>query len=468
MSKVAIIGRINVGKSTLFNKLTGQAQAMVSNIPGTTRDLKYAQINWTNKIFGIIDTGGFWVGPEEYKSAKGARYQTAEDIDVAIEKRANQALQASDVVIFVVDTQEGINPQDKKIAKYLRKLKDKKIILTANKADSPAWRHEAHIFYNLGLGKPIIISSTTGSGTGDLLDEIVKYTDKEDILPDNSQVIKVAIVGKPNVGKSSLLNQITGKESAIVSHVAHTTREPNNEMVEYQNKKLLLIDTAGIRRRAKIKLKSLESLGVKMSLNRIRSAEVVLFVIDASQSISQQDMQLARAIEKNFCSTLMVANKFDLLKKQSPLPADFTAQAEKYFYDKFPNISFAPIIFGSAKTGLKVKKILDLILEVHQNAQIKISPNALSKFLKKIIKHMPPPKKRVGFGSKTKIERAFIDNFRQLGVLPPTFECYIGNNQKLPDNYKKYIINQLRQKFDFIGAPIKLIVKYKKDKEGNK
>ncbi len=474
--KVVIIGRANVGKSTLFNRLAEKRAAMVSNIPGTTRDLKYADISWCGHTFELIDTGGFLAHQKKplkeltKKAYKKIKREMVDDIDKQVENRARQALADSDLVIFLLDVRTGLNPQDKEIAEYLRKKYQRPVIVCVNKCDNPRLRIQAVEFYKLGLGEPILVSAANGSGTGDLLDAVIKglglstaHSAEDDTPPStDNPPIKVSIIGKPNVGKSSLLNRLIGYEKVIVSTTAHTTREPNDETIEFAGRRITLIDTAGIRRKAKVDKQGLEGLGVKMSLASLKKSDIALLVLDISRPISHQDLQLGKLIVDQQSGVIIVANKYDLLKQQ----VDDTSTLEHYrqfIYQNFPHLKFAPIVFVSAKTGLNTQKILKLILEVDQQNQLKIPDNTLSRFLKSIIKKQPPPRKRIGFGSKTKIKRSYITNFKQIATRPPLFECTIGSQEKLPEDYRRYIINNLRSKFGFQGVPIKLVVRYKKE-----
>lgn len=464
---VAIIGRANVGKSTLFNRLSESRTAMVSAVPGTTRDLKYANIEWLGKRFELVDTGGFLSSQNTplrnltKREQKKLAAQAKSNVDKQVEKKARLALAKSNIVIFVADGREGLNPQDKEIADYLRHEKNKKIILVVNKCDNPKIRQYSGEFHKLGLDEPVLVSAASGSGTGDLLDAIVKKIKKEKITGgsgDNQHSIRVAILGKPNVGKSSLLNQLTGEDKAIVSEIAHTTREPNDTLIEYGAREIVLVDTAGIRRKAKVARKSLEALGVSMSIKALKKSDIALLVLDTAEPISHQDLQLGKLIAESGVAVIVVANKYDLVKKEGQ---DQIKEFTENIYRNFPHLSWAPVIFISALTGLNVQKILKLILSVDEQNKIKIPDGALSKFLKNIISRQPPPKKRIGDGRKTKIKRSFITNFKQVNTNPPLFECTIGSKEKLPEEYRKYILNKLREKFGFKGVPLKLVVRYK-------
>ncbi|MFH1890774.1 MAG: ribosome biogenesis GTPase Der [Candidatus Kuenenbacteria bacterium] len=468
---ISIIGRANVGKSTLFNRLTEKRHAMISDIPGTTRDLKYATIEWQGEKFELIDTGGFLAEQKPLrdmtkKQEKKFQKEKFGDIDKQVEAMAKKALEKSKIVFFIVDGKEGLNPQDRQIAGYLRKVEDKEIILVVNKCDNPKIRQTTAEFHKLGLGEPMLVSAVNGSGTGDLLDKISeKLTAKKgEDAQEEQEPLHVSIIGKPNVGKSSLLNKILGEEKAIVSPIAHTTREPNDTLIEYQGRKILLVDTAGIRRKARVIEKSLESLGVSMSIGSIKRSAIVLLLLDISENISRQDLTLGKLASEAGAGVVIVANKYDLVKNEEEELEDvknLTKKYTDYIYQNFPHLDWAPIIFASAQTGFNVQKILKLILEVEKQKQIHIPAGALSKFLKSAIRHQPPPRKRIGDGSKTKIKRAFITHFEQINAYAPTFICTIGSKEKLPEEYRKYIINQLRRKFGFKGVSIKLVVRWK-------
>jgi len=499
LPQVTIIGRVNVGKSTLFNKIVEKRQAMISDIPGTTRDLNIGIGEWSGIKFELVDTGGFIesINKKQLKNQENG-------IDELVRLKALDAFQQSDLVLFLVDVKEGINPQDKEIARFLEKS-NKKFILIINKCDNPKLRAHSAEFYQLGLGEPVLVSAANGSGTGDLLDEIVKSikqknkktkktssaeastgkqnnkafdnetmkqrnneieenttTNNDKINPQEKNLIRVSIIGQPNVGKSSLINQLIGEDKFIVSPIAHATREPNDTLIEYQNNQILLIDTAGIRKKRKINPQSLEKLGVMMSLGALKKSDIVLLTIDISQPISDQDANLARIINESNTGAIIIANKYDLAqisRHESDKDSEFYKNPIKHLtnhiYSHLPHLSWAPIIFISAKTGSNVQKVLKLILDVRQSMGQHIGENALGKFLKSLIKKQPPPK------IKTAKKRPFITNFEQAATNPPLFIGYLDTKERLPQAYRRYIEKNLREKFNFQGSPIKLIIKYK-------
>ncbi|NMC51891.1 ribosome biogenesis GTPase Der [Candidatus Kuenenbacteria bacterium] len=468
LGSVVIIGRANVGKSTLFNRLSESKKAMVSRIPGTTRDLKYAEVRWQGKVFELVDTGGFLAEEKKEikslskKQEKKIKMAAKDNVDKQVELRARAALEKSDLVLMVVDAIEGLNPQDKKIADFVRKSGKQKI-LVVNKCENNERRAQAGEFYKLGLGEPALLSAASGGGTGDLVDLIIKKfkgIKKTKEKKAKRPRIKVAIVGKPNVGKSSLLNTLAKEEFAIVSPTPHTTREPNDILIDYQENDILIIDTAGIRRKAKIEKDSLEYLGVRMSASALYRADVVLMVVDISQEIAHQDQQLAKMVAEKGSGVIIIINKYDLARggEKDKTAEDYLNYIKHYF----PHLAFAPRILVSAKTGWNTEKILKLVLEVAAAQKTKVSDNALSKFLKQIIKKQPPVRKRINVRGRVAVRRAFITKLQQIDTAPPVFSCEIDTDDELPESYKQYIINSLREKFGFLGSPIKLVIRHKK------
>lgn len=463
---IVLVGRVNVGKSTLFNRLAGEARALVSDIPGTTRDTKSAEITWRGETFKLTDTGGFTV--------KSENLQPLQSIIAA---HAEKEIQNADIILFLVDTKTGIVALDRQIIKSLRKLIANRPTLTtlliANKADSPEKRNKATEFAKLGFGDPIPVSAANGSGTGDLLDTIVNHIRKDALQISSSEgrfsseeqydpasksiqvnETKICIIGKPNVGKSSLLNAIMGEEKAIVSPIPHTTREPNDESIIYKNNHLTIIDTAGIRRK-KQKGDPMEKGGVTMSINRLHKSDIAWLVLDAQNLISQQDRKLAREITDSYKSCIIVVNKWDLITDKTTNTLD---EFKKTIHYLFPHLSWAPIVFLSAFTKKHVESILEKTLEVMQTSAMDIHDNALDKFLKKTLKHQPPPR----LGAKKK--RPFLSHLTQISCAPPVFTLESDSLYKLPASYIQYIENQMRSKFKFTGTPIRISIKYKKIK----
>lgn len=452
-AKVVIFGRTNVGKSTLFNRLVEEKQAITSDIPGTTRDSNSRIIQWNGVAFELIDTGGIIDPTLEtmFKKDKIKIAGSVDEIDLKVQKQAVSHLQNADLVLFVADTQTGILPQDRQMVSLLRKSLSKedkdKIIVVANKTDSLKSHFDANEFSKLGLGDPIGVSATTGVGTGDLLDIIVKQLKRRklDKKPkaekDKDKAISVCFVGKPNVGKSSLLNALLGYEKVIVSPVAHTTREPQNTEVEYKGQKIVFIDTAGISRRAS--KRGLERYGANRTLESLWQSDVALLLIDINEGFTHQDVKLAEEIVSRGKSLIVIANKWDLVEDRD------TKKHTQKIKAHLPFVSWAPIQFISAKTGEKVQKIFDLILEAAAVRKKEISDSQLQHFLSKIVKLHKPAK-------ASGINPPHIYEIKQVSSNPPRFTVRIGANDTLHFSYLRFIQNKLRERFELGGMPIKI------------
>ncbi len=440
---IVICGRTNVGKSTLFNCLIEKNQALTSNVAGTTRDSNIGKVEWQNCAFDIIDTAG--ILDQSYLLDKKI---SGEDIDSQTQKQAKKYLTQADLILFLVDTKAGITPEDKALSLAIQKKSEykKKTLLIANKIDNFKQAGEAAEFNKLGLGEPQIVSATTGLGTGDLLDFIVKKIGKPKIkikdekLTEEEGKINVCIVGKPNVGKSSLLNSILGYDRVIVSPIPHTTREPQNTEIVYKDKKINLIDTAGISRQGK-KGQGFEKPGILKSLRSLDHADIALLVVDVSEPLTHQDSKIIEEIVKRQKSLIIVGNKWDRMETK-----DTKKWTEEVFY-KFPFVAWAPLQFVSAKNNLKVNKILDLTLEVAEQRQTSLSASQSEKFLKHVVKIHKPAK-----GKGTKAPR--IWEFRQIKVSPPVFIARIGANDDLHFSYVRFMENRLRERYGFKGTPI--------------
>ncbi|MEA3398729.1 MAG: ribosome biogenesis GTPase Der [Patescibacteria group bacterium] len=468
---VVIFGRTNVGKSTLFNCLTEKSQALVADIDGTTRDSNIGQAEWLGKNFSLIDTGGIM----DLKYLTGKKIAT-NDVEAKVQKQARDYLERADLILFLVDAKTGLLPQDKEMSKLLQKNlpKDKKIILVANKVDGQKQRHEASIFNKLGLGEPILISAATGSGTGDLLDIIIKKLSQQSpisLAPASlvsnfgkqsgriSDSINVAIIGKPNVGKSSLINALLGEERIIVSPIPHTTREPQDIQLEYAGQTIKLVDTAGISRQGQKHIrgirakKSLERLSITRSLSTLKRADIACLIIDINEAITHQDQRLVEEITKTKTSLIVIANKWDLIETRD------TKAYTKHIYSEFPFARWAPIQFISALTKEKVNKLPDLILEIIEQRKTEISPNALAKFLNRIVKKHRPAKAK-----GTKHPRIY--ELKQKKINPPIFSIRIGAKDTIHFSYVRFIENRLREKFGFLGTPITICIEKNKPIHG--
>jgi len=440
---VAIIGRTNVGKSTLFNRLAEEQKALVSAIPGTTRDRNYANCLWRGRVIRIVDTGGLDVDLDD-------------EIEKGIEKQSKLAVKQADLILLVVDLKDGLMPQDFDLAKSLWKSK-KPIIVVGNKADSEKYFYEAKGkgWQKLQLGEISPTSALQGSGVGDLLEEVYKKLEAAKKPPlDASEytAINVILVGKPNVGKSSIINAIVGEERFITSPIAHTTREPNDTLVEFKNKNYVFVDTAGMRKKAKVrKTRGLEAAGVKKTIKTIDKADIAFFILDISKPIEQQDKHLASLLIEANLGVIIVANKWDLIPEKEVQTAE---EYKKYIYNKLPFLRWAPIIFTSAETKQRITKLFPLIDSIQKERCRYITENALSRFLNQAIKkHKPARGKGVAYPK--------IMRLRQIKTAPPIFEIIIKSKKAdvLHKSYLKFLENRLREKHGFAGTPLRISIK---------
>ncbi|MEI6627578.1 MAG: ribosome biogenesis GTPase Der [bacterium] len=439
--KVAIVGRANVGKSTLFNRLIEKNKALISSIPGTTRDRNIDDVKWRDRQFTLIDTGGLDIE----KNDMGL-------IETGIINQTNIAIKDADLILFVIDGQQGVSPSDKIIADNLLRqgLKDK-ILLVANKIDSLRYQALDQGVFKLKLGEPQHVSAANGSGCGDLLDVIItrlntkKSQRQEPIL--NS--IKVAIIGKPNVGKSSLLNSILGEDRVIVSNIAHTTRESHDEAFEYNEHHFTLVDTAGIRKQNRIDTGSLEEKSVDKAIETVERCDVVLLVTEVDKSLELQDKKIMQAIIDNNKSVIIVANKWDLIPNKD---TNTINEYIDYYRHIMPYIWWAPIIFTSAKENQRTKKILDLILDIKKAREIQITDHQLEHFMKHQIKKHKPIRGR-------HVKNPYIYRLLQEGNNPPRFAVYVNDPRLLHVSYLRYLQNSLREEYKIIGTPIQIEVR---------
>lgn len=453
-ARVTIFGRANTGKSTLFNTLTEGDRALVAPDEGVTRDYNAAETRWRGMDIEVIDTGGIMETPEELSQNTSA--DKKESINAKVRRQALNYLDKSEVILLVTDVKTGILPQDQEIARWLKKkfpeASDKHIILVANKADKGRKdAAEAAVFHQLGLGNPLPVSAATGSGTGDLLDEIMEVL-KDRGEPDEEQEEKedefrptsVCIIGKPNVGKSSLLNSLLKEEKAIVSDIPHTTREPRDMEVTYNNTTVVFTDTAGINRGIK-KTKGLERWGVERSLSSLKRSDISLLVLDITQEITQQEKKLIDEILEKRKSLIIIANKWDLVEDKN------TSAFTEYIYKKLPFVTWAPVKFVSASSGKNVEKIYDLISEVREQRRTELSKSQLDRFVNRVVKKHSPTKAK-GY------KRPYIYEVLQSKTDPPKFDIRIGKRDTLNESYVRFIENQLRQQFGFTGTPINIEV----------
>ena len=444
MSKpmVAIVGRPNVGKSTFFNYIVGKRISIVEDTPGVTRDRVYAEANWRGKDFTVIDTGGI-----EFDSSNDILSQMKQQVDIAI----NMA----DVIVFMTDAKQGIMASDNEIALILRKSK-KPVILVCNKADNfGSDAPEIYEFYNLGLGEPHRVSAANAIGIGDVLDTIYELLPSKEKDLDEDSIVKVAIIGKPNVGKSSLVNKILGENRVIVSDVAGTTRDAIDSEFENEHGKYVFIDTAGVRRHSKIEEK-IEKYSVLRTLLAIERADVCLLMIDANEGVTEQDTKIAGEAHEAGKGIIIVVNKWDIYEKQSGTIEKYT----KEIYNKVPYLSYAPVLFISAKTGQRVDKLFDLINNVASQNAKRVSTSVLNQVLNEAIAVVQPP--------TDKGRRLRIYYMTQASTKPPTFVVFVNDKKLFHFSYERYLVNQIRKEFDLTGTTVRMIVREKINKNESK
>ncbi len=456
---VAIVGRPNVGKSTFFNRMLADQVAVVEDLPGTTRDRIYGDTDWNGREFTLIDTGGLELSSEIPVGQVGLNGQPG-DIMKNVRAQAELAIEEADLIIFMVDARSGIAAADEEVADLLRRT-EKPVILTANKADNAARRQDAVEFYSLGLGEPIPISSIQGTGTGDLLDRIVEElptADETENAEEEDEVPRIAIVGRPNVGKSSLLNAILGVQRAIVSEVPGTTRDAIDTEMEFEGRKLMLIDTAGIRRRGHV-IPGVEKYSVIRSSRAIERCDVALVLIDATEGLAAQDTHIAGEIHERAKGVIVVVNKWDLAQAQRraaregqlPDPEEEIESAERYrkiIAEGLKFIPYAPIFFASAKTGYHVQSLLETALNISDMRYLRVPTSRLNEVVQDAIRRYRPATIR---GKPLKVFYA-----TQIRVNPPTFVFFVNDPQAVHFGYERYLENQLRQAFSFKGTAIRL------------
>ncbi len=437
---VAIVGRPNVGKSTLFNKLVGERRAIVEDLPGTTRDRLYGTADWHGRSFTVIDTAGILPGEEADVNA------SMKEIVRATRAQAQLAIDEADAIVFLVDVKEGITAADEEVADLLRQT-SKPVIVGANKADSLERTQNAVEFWNLGLGEPIALSAYHGTGTGDLLDALYEALPPFEDEPEDEYAVKIAIVGRPNVGKSSLLNRLLGEERVVVSDIPGTTRDTIDTVVEYNNQKILLIDTAGIRRRGRIE-RGIEKYSVLRALRAIERADVVLLVIDATEGVAAQDQHVAGMILEAHKGVAVLVNKWDAVEKD----AQTFDQWNKGVREAFHFIPYAPLLFISAQTGQRVDKLMELVLQINGERNTRIPTAKLNALLRDAVRDHPPSS--IHKGAHLRIFYA-----TQAQVAPPVFLLFTNAPEEIHFSYKRYLENRIRQEYPFVGVPIILVFK---------
>jgi GTP-binding protein len=462
---VAIVGRPNVGKSTFFNRMIGERRAIVEDLPGTTRDRLYGDTYWNGREFTLIDTGGLELGRDIPPGQVGLSGISGDLMD-QVRVQVRLAIEEADVIVFMVDARAGLTAADEEIADLLRRT-EKPVILAVNKADNATLRQNAVEFYALGLGDPIDLSALQGTGTGDLLDKIVEAfppatpAEPEEAADeeDETEWVRLAIVGRPNVGKSSLLNRILGYERAIVSAVPGTTRDMIDTELLFEDRKILLIDTAGIRRRGRIG-PGIEKYSVLRSMRAIERCDVALLLIDATEGLAAQDTHIAGYVHEQAKGVIVVVNKWDLVQEQRraaregrlPHPQEEIADAEEYrrfLSEGLKFIPYAPIIFASARTGYHVQAILRKALQIADMRYLRIQTARLNEVVQEAIRRHHPT---TVHGRQLKIFYA-----TQVGVNPPTFVFFVNNPEYLHFTYERYLENRLREAFSFEGTAIRLL-----------
>ncbi len=439
---VAVVGRPNVGKSTLFNKLVGQRLSIVEDTPGVTRDRLYAKAEWCGHEFMVVDTGGIEPQSDDHMLAQ-------------MRRQAELAIERADVIIFVTDVRTGVTANDLDVASMLQRS-GKPIVLCVNKCDAPGEPPaEIYEFYNLGLGDPYPVSSLHGAGTGDLLDAVCALFPADADTADEDDRIAVAVIGKPNVGKSSLVNYIAGEERSIVADEAGTTRDAVDMPVDREDGKYLFIDTAGIRRKSKV-TENIEHYSVLRAFMAVDRADVCVIVIDATTGFTEQDSKVAGYAHQQGKASIVVVNKWDLVEKDGKTMQEFQKKLE----NDFSFMSYVPFLFISAKTGQRVQKLFPMIRAAAANNAMRITTGRLNDVLAYATARVQPP--------TDKGRRLKIYYMTQAGVKPPTFVCFVNRADLFHFSYQRYIENQLRETFGLEGTPIRLIVRERGNDSGTR
>lgn len=443
MSKpiVAVVGRPNVGKSTLFNQIIGRRISIVHDEPGVTRDRIYADAEWLGKNFTLVDTGGIDIFSED-------------ELVSQMRQQAQTAIETADVVVMIVDGKEGITPADEEVANILRRTQ-KPVILAVNKIDAPHEEEMVYEFYGLGLGEPVSISAIHKRGLGDLLDEVVAHFPAHEGEEDYDDIIKIAVVGKPNVGKSSLVNAILGEERVIVSDIPGTTRDAIDTPFELNGQKYLIIDTAGIRRKSRIN-QSLERYSVIRALSAIRRCDVALIVIDANEEATEQDAKIAGLVHDEGKAAILVMNKWDMIEKDTNTIYEY----QRRLYNELSFMLHAPNIFISAKTGQRVNRVIDLVNHVYRQYTSRISTGVLNDCIADAVITTEPPTDK---GRQLKIYYG-----TQVSIKPPTFVLFVNDPKLMHFSYERYLENYFRKTLGLDNTPIRIIVRQREGKRGGR
>ena len=441
MSKqvVAIVGRPNVGKSTLFNALAGEMISIVKDTPGVTRDRIYADVTWLDKTFTLIDTGG--IEPD------------SNDVILSqMREQAEIAINTADVIVFITDVRQGLVDSDAKVADMLRRSK-KPVVLVVNKVDSfEKFMPDVYEFYNLGIGDPIPVSAASRLGIGDMLEEVCKHFNDDDTEDEEDDRPRVAIVGKPNVGKSSIINKLLGEDRVIVSNIAGTTRDAVDTEIKRNGKEYVFIDTAGLRRKSKIK-EELERYSIIRTVTAVDRADVVVVVIDATEGVTEQDAKIAGIAHERGKGVIIAVNKWDAIEKNDKTIYEHTNKIREVL----AYMPYAEMIFISAQTGQRLNKLFDLIDMVIQNQNLRIATGVLNEIMAEAVALQQPP--------SDKGKRLKLYYMTQVAVKPPTFVIFVNNKELMHFSYTRYIENKVREAFGFKGTALKFIIRERKDKE---
>ena len=441
MSKpiVAIVGRPNVGKSTLFNVIAGDTISIVKDTPGVTRDRIYADCDWLNMNFTLIDTGG--IEPD------------SKDIILSqMREQAEIAISTADVIIFIVDVRQGLVDSDSKVADLLRKSR-KPVVLAVNKVDSVAkYGNDVYEFYNLGIGEPVAVSAASRLGIGDLLDEVVKHFDSEQMEEEEDERPRIAVVGKPNVGKSSIINKLLGENRVIVSDIAGTTRDAVDTEVIHEGTPYVFIDTAGLRRKSKIK-EELERYSIIRTVSAVERADVVVVVIDATEGVTEQDAKIAGIAHERGKGIIVAVNKWDAIEKTDKTIYEYTRKIKEIL----SFIPYAEFLFISAATGQRLTKLFEMIDVVRQNQNLRVATGVLNEIMTEAVAMQQPP--------SDKGKRLKIYYMTQVAVKPPTFVIFVNDKELMHFSYTRYLENQIRNAFGFKGTSLKFLVRERKGKE---
>lgn len=441
MSKpiVAIVGRPNVGKSTLFNALAGEKISIVKDTPGVTRDRIYADVNWLDKSFTLIDTGG--IEPD------------SKDIILSqMREQAQIAIDTADVIIFITDVRQGLVDSDAKVADMLRRS-GKPVVLVVNKVDNfDKFIMDTYEFYNLGIGEPVPISSTGKLGIGDMLEKVVEYFDEDAEDGDEEEIPKIAVVGKPNVGKSSLINKMIGESRVIVSDIAGTTRDAIDTRVEWKDREYIFIDTAGLRRKSKIK-EELERYSIIRTVTAVERADVVVMMIDATEGVTEQDAKIAGIAHERGKGVIIAVNKWDAIEKNDKTIYKFTDKVREVL----SYMPYAEIIFISAETGQRIPKMFETIDMVLENQTLRVQTGVLNEIMTEAVAMQQPP--------SDKGKRLKLFYITQVAVKPPTFVIFVNDKELMHFSYTRYLENKIRDTFGFKGTSLKFIIRERKEKE---